>query len=390
MERYHLWARWLANPYQPEGAYTPFGGIYRGNEWTTVPKTALIDRSICIEPGANVFLQLGVGQILRTAARRAGIDLTTQERNRMLALEGSSSSEWATIDLSSASDTIARYLVWMLFNYSPKTRTWFKVMDSLRSKFTYYGEPLKRWELNEKFSSMGNGFTFELETLVFKALADTVAEREGGICAAVYGDDIIVTRDVFQPVCEVLQECGFLPNPKKSYSTSYFRESCGMNAWDGYELASYRLVSLKSLPEVYSFHNGLTRIGLTKTAGWLQRRIPAQLRFFGPSGAGDAVLHSSDVPSWYAKPYGIVDQWYFWGMKLRGLKYKAHVSRVSFLEPALLHSLCTSVPLSDHTVYTGGRWGSEGLVTLSKGEWTVGSILVGREALGLGFERPPG
>lgn len=388
LEGNHLWGSWLTNPYPAVGALTPLAKVVKGNSYLTVPKSALIDRSICVEPGANVYLQLGLGHLLRRALKRgAGIDLASQERNRWLALEGSELSNWATIDLSSASDTIARRLVQYLFSYSSKTTTWFVVMDRLRSLWTKY--PGGEWRLNHKFSSMGNGFTFELETLVFWSIVSSVADQEGGECAAVYGDDIIISPSIYPAVVEVLEWCGFSVNTRKSYHESYFRESCGMNAWNGYELPSYRLEELENLADIYSFHNGLVRLGLIKTARWIQRRIPGFLRFFGPSGAGDAVLHDGSWNDWKAKPHGVVDQWFFWAVKLRGLEWQPVENRTVTYEPAILHSLSTLVPLADHSVYTGGRWGSEGLVTLSTGEWTVGEILISREALGLKTEWPP-
>lgn len=384
MEGNHLWARWIANPHDAAGAFTPIASVVRGNEFLTVPKTALTDRSICIEPGANIYLQLGLGAIIRHALRRVGIDLNSQETNRWLALLGSYRADIATIDLSSASDTIARALVQELFDYSPKTRVWWRVMDSLRSRYTNYGtksRPL--WKLNQKFSSMGNGFTFELESLIFWALSSSAAEQEGGECLAVYGDDIIVTSRAFAVVTDVLEQCGFEVNTKKSYNSGYYRESCGMNAWDGYEMPSYKLEQLDNLQSVYSFHNGLLRIGCTSTAAWLRRRIPARLRFYGPSGAGDVVLHSSDYHTWQAKPHGLADQWFFWGLRIRALRFQPVEIRAKNYEPAILHSLSTLVPLSDHTVYTGARWGSQGLVPLTRGVWTIGEILISREQAGI-------
>lgn len=388
LESNHLWGSWLTNPHPASGAFTPIKGKRRGNSLLTVPKTALVDRPICVEPGANVYLQLGLGSLLRRGLLRWGIDLSSQETNRMLALEGSHDQSWATIDLSSASDTIARVLVQVLFNYSTKTRTWFRAMDKLRCYWTRY--PDATWRLNHKFSSMGNGFTFELETIIFYSLVSSVADIVGGKCAAVYGDDIIVNPAIFDEVQQVLSWCGFSLNAKKSFRSGYFRESCGMNAWDGYELPSYRLEKLDSLADVYSLHNGLVRCGLSRSASWLLRRIPSRFRFFGPKGAGDAVLHTDSHESWNAKPHGLADQWFFWGLVIKGLKWVPEKVRARAYEPAILHSLATMVPLSDHTVYTGGRWGSEGFVTLSRGKWTVGELLVGREQLGLTKVEVPG
>jgi hypothetical protein len=381
LEQNFLWATWLCG-HEVSGPVSPLISHFRGNGAFTVPKTALIDRFICIEPAVNVYLQLGLGLMIRNRLRGCGIDLNSQEMNRMMALQGSEDSEWATIDLSSASDTIARRLVQLLFSGHPELDVWLRVMEHLRSPFTNYGTKKEsKWLLNHKFSSMGNGFTFELETLIFWALSSSAAESVGGKVATVYGDDIIVSHSAFTAVTELLEVCGFSVNTKKSYSKSYFRESCGMNAWDGYELHSYRLTKLETLADCYSFHNGLRRCGLIKAAAVIHRRIPAKLRFYGPKQAGDAVLVNPDFSTWNARPHGVVDQWFFWALKIRALKFQPTKHRSEAYEPALLHSLSTLVPLDDHPIYVGGRWGSEGFVSLSKGEWTVGEVLVSRESM---------
>lgn len=384
MDRNHLWAGWLNGQGSYEGSFTPSMVFFRGNGFLTVPKTALVNRPICVEPGANVYLQLGLGAMFRTALKRIGIDLDSQELNRWLALLGSHTGEWATIDLSSASDTIARRLVQIIFSYSPKLVTWLKVMEAIRSPFTNWGSAKNpEWRLNHKFSSMGNGFTFELETLLFWALSSAAAEEIGGKCAAVYGDDIIVSRDAFHHVSGVLEECGFTINLAKSYNSSYFRESCGMNAWDGYEIASYRLESFDNISDTYSFHNGLVRLGLPKAAQCLLRRIPSSMRFFGPSGLGDVVLHRGGFTDWNVRIYGREDQYFFWGGVLKGLKWIPYEQRKSTYEPAILHSFASMAPAGDHPLCGDYRFGSGGVVPLTDGEWSVGEILASREVLEL-------
>lgn len=118
LEGSNLWSRWLSGVESP-GWFTPLGVLERGNRLTTVLKTALTDRSICIEPGFNCFMQLGLGKMLRRRLRNRGIDLNTQDWNRWLALWGSKTNHIATIDLSSASDTIARGLVQFLLADCP-------------------------------------------------------------------------------------------------------------------------------------------------------------------------------------------------------------------------------------------------------------------------------
>lgn len=136
---------------------------------TFVPKTAKTHRPIVVEPSLNGLWQLGVGTYLKQRLLKfANIDLYDQERNRTLAKRGSVDGTIATIDLSSASDTVALGLVFDLLPFQ-----WAEFLGSLRSGDVCYNDSILQLE---KFSSMGNGFTFELESLIFWALAITTTE----------------------------------------------------------------------------------------------------------------------------------------------------------------------------------------------------------------------
>lgn len=207
----------------------------RGNVLFTVPKNALIDRVACKEPDYNIFAQKAIGDHIRGRLRRkAGIDLNDQSRNRALAREGSVSRKLATIDLSSASDSLTTGLVSLLL-----PREWFAVLDSLRCETTFIDGASHR---NEMFSSMGNGFTFELESLIFWALAQTVTRAcrvTGQI--SVYGDDIIVPTGSAGALIRVLSWVGFTTNSKKTFRKGGFRESCGGHYMDGADVTPFYL-----------------------------------------------------------------------------------------------------------------------------------------------------
>jgi len=134
-----------------------------GNVLFTVPKNHDIDRCACKEPDLNMFMQKGLGDYIAKCLRRVGIDLNDQSKNRDLAREGSINGLLATIDLSSASDSVSSGLVELLL-----PDIWFSLLDSIRSPVTIIdGEE----HTNAMFSSMGNGFTFELESLIFYSIA---------------------------------------------------------------------------------------------------------------------------------------------------------------------------------------------------------------------------
>jgi len=191
-----------------------------GNRVTFVPKDAKTDRSIAVEPRWNVFFQKGMGKVLRKALKRAGTDLDSQELNQELARLGSINGDLATIDLKSASDTVSVELVQFLL-----PSQWTHVLNALRSKqFTLKG----KWYTSEKWSSMGNGYTFELESLIFHSLLASITEN-----FSVYGDDLILPTDKVDVAVLLLNVCGFTVNREKSFVTGVFRESCGSDFFNG-------------------------------------------------------------------------------------------------------------------------------------------------------------
>jgi len=192
----------------------------QGGKAAFVPKTALIDRFIVTEPAVNSRGQLGIGAYLKTRLARFGLDLTIQaDRNRKLAAVAQKDG-LATIDLSSASDTVSLNLVRDLL-----PSDWCELLELFRSpKVRLDG----RWIELEKFSSMGNGYTFELESLIFWALARQYDPR-----AVTFGDDIIVTQNAAPLVIRTLNVLGFNVNEKKTYMAGVFFESCGSDYWHG-------------------------------------------------------------------------------------------------------------------------------------------------------------
>jgi hypothetical protein len=206
----------------------------RGAELFTVPKKTDIDRCACKEPDLNMYLQKGVGRHIRRRLSRFGIDLNDQSKNRRLAREGSLNGTLATLDLSSASDTITIEAVRTLL-----PTEWFLYLNDIRShEVLVEGE----YHRTEMFSSMGNGFTFELESLLFYALVRTVCffENVSGV-VSIYGDDIICPSGASDMTCWALQEFGFSVNASKSFSEGPFRESCGGHYYEGVDVAPFYL-----------------------------------------------------------------------------------------------------------------------------------------------------
>jgi hypothetical protein len=274
----------------------------RGNVFFTVPKDSLTDRPCAKEPSLNGFYQLGLGAVMKSRLLKAGIDLRHgKDRHMQAACEASRDGSSATIDLSSASDTVCRNLVKLLL---PKG--WYEALESLRSPTTKVGKDVVYLE---KFSSMGNGFTFELETVIFCGLV--MACCPGSILGGdvmVFGDDIIVPTQFFRDCVSVLRFFGFTPNPKKSFGSGPFRESCGGDYFCGTAVRPHFQEILPYEPQHYiSLANGIKRAsqGGDSLARWRRLRrlwfrtvdqLPTSIRACrGPSALGDIVLHS---PEW--------------------------------------------------------------------------------------------
>lgn len=238
--------------------------LVRGNRFTTVPKDALKDRGICIEPSLNVAYQLAVGSVL-TSRMRHGLGWSkgsAQEYHKLLARLGSLTGAISTIDLSSASDTVCYNLVKLLL-----PPDWLCLLDTLRSPYTLIEG---RWVKLEKFSSMGNGYTFELETLLFYtlslAVSDLVGVREDlytpGLAISVFGDDIIVPTSVSKTLLLALEFAGFEANEEKTFTTGRFRESCGGDYYSGHDVRPFHLKEELNEPHrLISLANGLYRAG---------------------------------------------------------------------------------------------------------------------------------
>jgi hypothetical protein len=234
-----------------------------GNRLSFVPKTSEMSRSICTEPVLNMFFQKGIGFVLeRQLKKRFRIDLSHQPTlNRRLARLGSSNGSYGTIDLSSASDSMSLKILRSIL--PPELLGW---LEFARSPNVIYPDGTEE-ELH-MVSSMGNAFTFPLQTLLFSTIVVACYRilgispeygKRGPINWAVFGDDIIVRKDSYDVVVRALQMFGFLVNEDKSFNAGYFRESCGGDYFRGHDIRGVYCKSLKQSADVYSIINRLVR-----------------------------------------------------------------------------------------------------------------------------------
>jgi len=292
-----LWAKAQANL-----GHSP--SFVRGNVYFTVPKDSTTHRPCAKEPSLNAYYQRGLGLVMAERLRARGIDLKDGKRVHMLvACRASQTSDACTIDLSSASDTIAHSVVNCVF-----PRRWASALNSLRSPMTRINN---RWVRLEKFSSMGNGFTFELETALFTAICMTasglVPSARQGRTLLVFGDDIIVDQAHSEAVINLLKFFGFTPNERKTFLEGPFRESCGGDYWCGVAVRPHFIEKLPREPhEWISLANGLRRASsrrfpsIRRTWFKVVDQIPIAARHRGPVELGDTVIHD-DESRWSTK-----------------------------------------------------------------------------------------
>ncbi|DAD50355.1 RNA-directed RNA polymerase [ssRNA phage Gerhypos.1_41] len=246
-----------------------------------VPKNDRTSRMICVEPSLNIFFQLGFGALLEARMRNQwNTDLAVQpDKNRLLAQYGSKTGLYSTIDLSAASDSISLRLCEMALP------GWvFEILQEMRTpNLTYKGQKVP---LN-MISTMGNGFTFPLQTIIFSAiiraayrcqglsLIDGPTDKNWGC----FGDDLIVHKNSLAGVMRLLDLLGFRCNPDKTFFEGPFRESCGADWFYGQPVRGVYLKRLSKLQDYYVAINLLNRwssvtgIVLSRTIQYLFSRI---------------------------------------------------------------------------------------------------------------------
>lgn len=275
----------------PDGEVVTVPVEIHAGKLVTVPKNAKTDRTVMIEPWLNSFVQLGYGQYITERLRRVGVDLSDQSRNKALAREGSLTGDLATLDLSSASDTISVGLVEHLLPLD-----WYLLLSQLRTSIVEVDGT--RTTL-QKFSSMGNGFTFPLESLIFWAIASSAVGSERSV--SVYGDDIIVPTHKVSAVIEALDACGFSVNLEKSFWSGPFRESCGGDYLNGIDVRPCYIKDRMSGHDAFRLHNFYIERLDEEAAQVVLDSICPSIRLFGPTGYGDGVLHGHEYPKIFSK-----------------------------------------------------------------------------------------
>lgn len=240
----------MQRPYLTRDSWTDdcHKGTFVAKNWKTY-------RGISEEEVGRMFAQRGAMSAIYRFLRHHGNDLSyhywvdSEDYNKRLAWEGSIDGSFATIDLTSASDSVALLLVESWFS----STCLYVPLRSLRSlycklKDTEYSSDYSIYKV-AKYSPMGGALCFIVEVCVFAAVVESIVRHTPGVSRryAIYGDDIVCDVRIAEKVCARLRELGFRPNLRKTYmsrgenSSDFFRESCGGEYLNGTDVTPRRI-----------------------------------------------------------------------------------------------------------------------------------------------------
>ncbi|DAD50607.1 RNA-directed RNA polymerase [ssRNA phage Gerhypos.1_37] len=207
-----------------------------------VPKDSRGPRIISCEPAELLYIQQGLMKklyrCLETSPLTAGqVNFTDQSINQQLAESSSLTGEYATIDLSDASDRVSLDLIRAVF--PPR---WVEALEACRSESTIL--PDGRVVKLKKFAPMGSSCCFPVEALVFWTCAQAtrrILSPNSRVKMYVYGDDIIVPSSFYEETVCGLETIGLKVNRSKSFFDGPFRESCGGEYHRGVDVTPVRV-----------------------------------------------------------------------------------------------------------------------------------------------------
>jgi len=214
-----------------------------------VPKDSRGPRLICVHPAEAIWVQQGVRRMLEKCIQRVRrakgpwpyghIHFDDQSVNGRIALLSSKSRRYATLDMKEASDRISDVLVQILFG------RYYSMFGACRAQTVRLpGDTRLSASLNLNcYAPMGNATTFPVQSLVFWAICVASLQRQGysnSGAVFVFGDDLIVPSQCASGVCEDLESFGLCVNKEKSFWRGAFRESCGVDAYNGINVTPLR------------------------------------------------------------------------------------------------------------------------------------------------------
>lgn len=231
------------------------------------------------------------------------INFTDQTVNQRLAVVGSLTGAWSTIDLKDASDRVSLKLVERLI---PE-----RMIDDLRATRSH-ATSYKGVEIPlVKFAPMGSALCFPIESVIFYGLSVGALLARGVpfVTAAsnvyVYGDDLVVPTEYAQDVIRALELHDLRVNTSKCCTEGNFRESCGVDAWFSHVVTPTRITKLpgrgpsdgKAAAAWLANASRFYSHGFYRTAAYCRKVVETQLGGRIPITSQDFGFLSMVVPS---------------------------------------------------------------------------------------------
>lgn len=339
-----------------------------------VPKDSRGPRIISCEPLEYQWIQQGLGRAIARhleshSLTRGRINFTDQTINQRFALAGSLDGQTVTLDMKEASDRVPLWLVKVLFKYN------LPLLEALlATRSTQTELPDGRKVLMNKFAPMGSCLCFPIEALVFWALGvasivhdplharefkipgwkgtdptvRTTLKRANRCEVRVYGDDIIVGKKYHESLLRQFPRYGLRFNVEKCCIRGLFRESCGVDAYEGINVTPLRLkrrwchrtVDASTIASYVEFSNSTYARGYKRVAAFaaalvennigmlpVGNRRTSMLAFIRPSSVihippsvprrFNVKLQSMEYKVWTIRPRHIAVDPDSWGMVLR-------------------------------------------------------------------------
>ncbi|UJQ85082.1 MAG: putative replicase protein [Alehxovirus pseudonemorisenecus] len=287
---YAAWVDFLTS----ENAHKGFSPHEPPSRLIAVPKTLKGPRLIAAEPVSHQWCQQSILDFLTSSLSKTpiaqSIHFRDQRFNQDLAKKASHTQSHATIDLSSASDRLSCWLVERIFRRNP---TLVAALHATRTRWVENSIDCKSPKFHKlrKFACMGSACTFPVQSYVFAvlAIASVLYERGSRVTIAsvrsasrevlVFGDDIIVPIDSADRLQGLLGNLGLEVNRSKTFYTGRFRESCGLDAWNGSDVTptytiTYPDVSRpESITSSVATHNNFVSRRLYVAADYVKSQV---------------------------------------------------------------------------------------------------------------------
>ncbi|DAD52732.1 RNA-directed RNA polymerase [ssRNA phage SRR7976323_6] len=296
------WPRKLSNCFSfvQLGLLNLLDGVPSSNERSSrllcVPKTAKGPRLIAAEPVAHQWCQQVVLKFLfnRVDSLFKGdfIDFRDQGKSHEMVVTSSQDKRLATVDLSDASDRLSCYVVERVFRHNLSLLS---ALHSCRTRWIEIDNSLQRdYLILKKFASQGTATTFPVMSLVMLCIALGASHDDHEFITwssilskakqvRVFGDDIVIPSTGYEDLVRAMELLQLKVNIAKSYVSGSFRESCGLDAFQGDDITPVKPTTLvpngpSSVQALVDTSNNLFEKGLWRASERVLSLIPSSYR----------------------------------------------------------------------------------------------------------------